>query len=74
MTLLKPPKRRATIKQTALLYADSFTFNALRGLIANQRKNGLQRCLYKLGKKVLIDLDAFEDWIEQQKVIKEKNQ
>ena len=40
-----------------------FTEPALRYLIFNSKKNGLDTCLIKIGKRILVDLSAFETWI-----------
>jgi hypothetical protein len=41
-----------------------FTEASVRWLIFNKEKNGFHKCVIKIGKKVLIDLDKFEDWID----------
>ncbi len=72
---LTPGRRLATIEQTAKLYP--FTPAALRDLVfrANDRQNsrgetikgnGLAKAgaVVRIGRKVLIDLDGFETWID----------
>ena len=72
---LTPGRRLATIEQTAKLYP--FTAAALRDLVfrANDRQNsrgqlikgnGLAKAgaVVRIGRKVLIDLDGFERWID----------
>lgn len=60
--------RLSTIKNTANLYKYAFTTYSLRNLIAKRKYNGLDKVIYKLGKKILIDLDKFEKWIEQNEI------
>jgi len=38
----------------------------LRNLIFNRHKNGFDKVIKKVGKRVLIDENAFFNWIEQQ--------
>lgn len=56
-------KRLATVKQIPDLY-NGFTESSIRWLIFNEKYNGFSICVRRLGKKVLIDLDAFEKWID----------
>lgn len=58
-------KRLTTVRQTAELYA-GFSTSSLRWLIFNQKTNGFSICVRKIGRKVLIDLDQFEAWIDAQ--------
>lgn len=59
--------RWATVKQIPELYPGLFTKSSIRWLIFNEKQNGFSRCVRRLGKKVLINLDEFEDYIEQKK-------
>jgi hypothetical protein len=59
-------KRLATPKQIPVLYPDAFTESSIRWLIFNEKQNGFARCVRRLGKKVLLDLDQFELWIDEQ--------
>lgn len=52
-----------TIKQTAAAFP-AFTEGSIRWLWFNAEKNGFGACVRKVGKKVLIDRDAFINWIE----------
>lgn len=76
VTSLQPRKRLATVAQAAALYP-VFSQLALRDLIFkaadrfNSRGdriagNGLAEAgaIVRIGRKVLIDLDAFEAWID----------
>ncbi len=58
-------KRLATVKQIPDIYP-AFTHANIRWLIFNEEKNGLTSCLRRLGKKIFVDLDVFEDWIDSQ--------
>lgn len=71
---LQPRRRLGTIAQTASAYP-AFTQAALRDLVfkADDRKNsrgekikgnGLAPSVVRIGRKVLIDFDAFEAWID----------
>lgn len=58
-------RRIATVRQTANAYP-SFSQSSLRWLIFNGDSNGFSSCLRRVGRKVLIDLDSFESWIDSQ--------
>ena len=60
-------KRLASVNQTAALYP-AFTVSSLRWLIFNQRLNGFSKCIRKIGRKILINLDQFESWVDEQRV------
>lgn len=62
----KPQARLASVKNTAEIYKDAFTVAGLRWLIFNSSRTGFDQCLKRVGRKILIDLDAFEKWIDQQ--------
>lgn len=59
------PKRIVPVKKIPELYPGAFTQQAIRWLIFNERKNGFYCCVRRIGKKVLIDLDQFESWIDK---------
>lgn len=59
-------KRLSTVKRIPELYPGAFTESSIRWLIFNEKQNGFSRCIRRLGKKVLIDLDSFEAWIDVQ--------
>lgn len=56
-------KRYLTIRQAAKVYP-AMTESSLRWLRFNGDSNGFNRCVLAVGRKVLIDADAFERWIE----------
>jgi len=60
-------KRYLTIHQIAQEYP-ALTESALRWLRFNGCENGFDACVIKLGRKVLIDAEAFERWIEGHRV------
>lgn len=61
-------KRLATVKTIPQLYPGVFSESSIRWLIFNGKDNGFTQCVRRLGKKVLIDLDAFETYIDNQKL------
>lgn len=71
---LQPHRRLGTIAQTAKAYP-AFSQAALRDLVFNCedrknsrgeriRGNGLAPAVVRIGRKVLIDFDGFEAWID----------
>ncbi|MGH8470480.1 MAG: hypothetical protein ACREVY_16385 [Gammaproteobacteria bacterium] len=60
-------KRFLTIRQTAQAYP-ALTESALRWLRFNGDVNGFNRCVIAVGRKLLIDTEAFEQWLEGHKV------
>lgn len=66
MSLNQDAKRLATVKTIPQLYPGVFTESSIRWLIFHEKENGFARCVRRLGKKVLIDLDRFESYIDEQ--------
>ena len=73
-------RRLATIPNMARLpeYREAFTLSSLRHLVfqaknrINSREqtilgNGLEEAIVRIGRKVLIDLDAFDAWLMNHK-------
>ncbi len=60
------PKRLMTVKQTAEIYP-AFGVPSLRWLIFNRAENGFDICIRRMGRKILIDLDQFEAWVDKQR-------
>lgn len=58
-------KRIATPKQLITLYP-AFTMGGLRHLIFNEKSNGFSICIRRIGRKIFIDLELFEIWIDSQ--------
>ncbi|MDD2768825.1 MAG: hypothetical protein PHT19_08830 [Methylococcus sp.] len=44
----------------------AFTQGSLRALIFNEKQNGLHAAIIRVGRKVLIDEEAFFRWLDQQ--------
>ena len=44
----------------------AFTEGGLRWLLFNRQDNGLARAVFKVGRRVLIDVDEFYLWLDQQ--------
>lgn len=51
-----------TVKQLPLHYP-AFTENSIRWLIFHEKTNGFNCCVRRIGRKVLIDANEFENWI-----------
>lgn len=64
---MKSNKRYIRTKQIPILYPGVFTEASIRWLIFNEKQNGFSKCIRRIGKNVLIDLDLFEEWIDEQK-------
>lgn len=60
-------KRFATVKQIPELYPGIFSESSIRWLIFNERQNGFSICIRRVGKKILINLDLLDEWIDEQK-------
>jgi Helix-turn-helix domain len=43
---------------------NGLTNGSVRSWIFNRKKIGFDKCLYKIGKKILIRQDKFEEWME----------
>lgn len=43
----------------------AFTESSVRALIARAQRNGLHRHLYRIGRRVLIDLNGFQAWVRE---------
>lgn len=60
-------RRIASVKNTPPKYPDSgLTESSIRWLIFNAKENGFERCIVRIGRRVFIDLDRFEDFMDQQ--------
>lgn len=77
---LQPRNRLATVRQTAEAYCGLFTEQGIRDLIFKAedrfnfrgdriKGNGLAEhgAIVRLGRRVLIDLDGFESWLDSHK-------
>lgn len=52
-----------TVRQFSIKYP-AFPEGGLRYLIFNQNHNGFDKCIRRVGKKVLIDETAFFAWVD----------
>ena len=43
-----------------------FTAGQLRHFLLYRKKNGLAKCVRKIGKGLVIRMDLFDQWIEEQ--------
>lgn len=59
--------RLRTVKQVAAA-CPAFSVGSLRWHIFNAESNGLRVALVKVGGRVYIDLDRFEQWLETQRL------
>ncbi|OGT07190.1 MAG: hypothetical protein A2X78_03855 [Gammaproteobacteria bacterium GWE2_37_16] len=41
-----------------------FTESSLRWIVFHQSTNGFNSCVRRVGRKILINLSAFENWVE----------
>ena len=63
-------KRVSSVKNVPDKYPDAdFTEQSIRWWIFNAEQNGFDRCIIRLGRKILIDLDRFDDWIESHRCV-----
>jgi hypothetical protein len=44
-----------------------FTIGQIRHLLLYRHKNGLKNAVRKVGKRLLLRIDLFDQWIEEQK-------
>jgi hypothetical protein len=54
-----------TVKQFCQQHP-AFTQGGVRWLLFNRQENGLEHAVLKVGRRVLIDVDAFFGWIDEQ--------
>jgi hypothetical protein len=57
-----------TLKQTAEQYP-AFTENSLRWHLHRRSSSGLSMATVKVGRRVYVDSEAFEKWLEGQREI-----
>ena len=60
------------IKEIKKLYNGCFTESSIRWLIFNEKINGFSKCIIRIGRKILINLDEFEKWIVSEEASQEK--
>jgi hypothetical protein len=52
-----------TVKQVAAESSGTFSEGSLRWMIFKAQDNGLQAALVRQGRRVLIDVQAFNEWL-----------
>jgi len=60
--------RYSTVKDIFEKTEGTITESAARWLLLHRKKNGFSQCVRKVGRKILINLDELEKWIESKKV------
>jgi hypothetical protein len=60
-------KRLSPVKKMPEYYPGAVSESSIRWWIFNSKTNGFESCVRRLGRKILIDLDAFEAWIDKQR-------
>jgi len=63
-TPITSKRRWVPVKKMPEIYPDSIKESTIRWLIFNEYQNGFSQCIRRIGGKVLIDLDAFEAWVD----------
>lgn len=61
--LTQNQKRLATVRQMPEFYP-AFSQQSIRWLIFNEKTNGFSQCTRRIGGKIVIDLDCFEQWVD----------
>lgn len=59
-------KSLRTVKQVPV-DRPAFTPGGLRWLIFNAEENGFDSAIVRVGGRVLIDLDRFDEWLEERR-------
>lgn len=54
----------ATVKEVARCYP-SFSQHSLRNLITKRKTNGFDRCIHRVGRKILISYSKFAQWLAE---------
>lgn len=55
----------ATVKELSKIFP-SFSEPSLRYLLFNAKQNGLDKCIRRIGRKILLNIPEFEGWINSQ--------
>lgn len=58
------PQTLLTIKQFSREYP-AFTIGGLRHLIFHADQNGFNKCIRRVGRKILIHVPSFFEWIDE---------
>lgn len=60
-------RRLSTVRNLPAKYPDAnVTQSSIRWLLFNAKENGFSSCVVRIGRKVLIDLDKFESYLDEQ--------
>jgi hypothetical protein len=62
--MIEKTKKFVSIRQLSEIHP-AFTGASLRWIIFNKKSNGASVFLRRIGKKIVIDLEAFETWVSQ---------
>ena len=67
-TMLSPVRPRPTLLtvQQFCQQHPAFTQGGIRWLLFNREENGLKRAVVQVGRRVLIDVDGFFRWLDEQ--------
>ena len=58
---------KRNLKSPAQLAADGpLSLDQIRWLISNAKQNGLDSCIARIGRRVYIDVDGFDAWLQVQ--------
>lgn len=57
-----------SLKEIADSHEYPFTMGQLRFFMMEKSKNGFSKCIRKIGRRIYIRLDLFDDWIEKHEV------
>jgi len=62
-------RKYVTVKQLINLpqYEGLFTESSIRFHIFNEKLNGFNRCIIRINRKIIIDTNEFENWIQSHK-------
>jgi len=57
----------STVKNLPSKYPDAdFTESSIRWWLFNSKDNGFSKCVVRVGRKILIDVERFEEWLDNQ--------
>lgn len=62
-------RKYLTVIEASAFY--DWSIGGLRGLLHRRKENGLNTAILKIGKKILIDKEAFEVWLMSHRERKE---
>jgi len=60
-----PPRRLVNVAQFCE-QNPAFSHGSIRWLLFNRQENGLQSAVVRVGRRVLIDVDRFFEWLDAQ--------